>query len=205
MIKNKISKNWLNKQNRDIFIRSSKVQGDRSRSAYKLIEINNKFKFIKNNSCLLDLGSAPGGWSQVVRKEIVKGKILAVDLKFMENIKDVTFIKGDFRDSDVFKKILNFFYNKADVVLSDMAENTTGNKELDSYRTGELCLNSMELSKKILSNDGTFLSKIFMGSIFKEIYDKAKQNFKKVAIYKPLASKKESKETYIFCKGIKKI
>ena len=81
MIKNKISKNWLNKQNRDIFIRSSKVQGYRSRSAYKLIEINNKFKFIKNNSCLLDLGSAPGGWSQVVRKEIVKGKILAVDLK----------------------------------------------------------------------------------------------------------------------------
>tara|TARA_B100000029_G_scaffold43146_1_gene39992 strand:+ start:92 stop:706 length:615 start_codon:yes stop_codon:yes gene_type:complete len=204
-MKNKISKNWIIKQKRDIFVRSSKIQGYRSRSAFKLIEINNKFKFIKKNSYLLDLGSSPGGWSQVAKKEITKGKILAVDLKFMENIKDVIFIKGDFRNHDVFKKILNFFHNPADIILSDMAENTTGNKELDSYRTGELCLNAMELAKKILSSEGTFLSKIFMGSIFSDIHNKAKKYFKKVVIYKPLASKKESKETYIFCKGIKKI
>ena len=100
------------------------------------------------------------------------------------------------------KKIMLYFNNKIDVVLSDMAANTSGNKALDSYRTGELCLNAMNLSTKILSQDGVFLSKIFMGSIFQEINEIAKKNFKKVVKYKPLSSKKESKEIYIFCKGI---
>ncbi len=98
-----------------------------------------------------------------------------------------------------------YFNNKVDVVLSDMAENTSGNKTLDSYRTGELCLNAMSLAKEILSQNGVFLSKIFMGSIFREINEKAKKNFKNVIKYKPLSSKKESKEIYIFCKSILKI
>ena len=102
-------------------------------------------------------------------------------------------------------KIIAYFNNKIDVVLSDMATNTSGNKELDSYKTGELCLNAMNFAKKVLSRDGIFLSKIFMGSIFKEINEKAKKSFKKVVIYKPLSSKKESKEIYIFCKDILKI
>ena len=205
MKKNKISKNWLIKQNKDPFFRLSKIEGYRSRSAFKLIEMNKKFKFLKKNSSLLDLGSCPGGWSQVARKEIVKGKILAVDVKPMEKINSVDFINGDFCDVNIYKKIMLYFGNKIDVVLSDMATNTSGNKTLDSYKTGELCINAMNLAKKILSDDGVFLSKIFMGSIFKEINEKAKKNFKNVIRYKPLSSKKESKEIYIFCKGILKI
>ena len=205
MKKNKISKNWLIKQNKDPFFRLSKIQGYRSRSAFKLIEMNKKFKFLKKNSSLLDLGSCPGGWSQVARKEIVKGKILAVDGKPMEKINSVDFINGDFCDVSIYKKIMLYFGNKIDVVLSDMATNTSGNKTHDSYKTGELCINAMSLAKKILSDDGVFLSKIFMGSIFREINEKAKKNFKNVIRYKPLSSKKESKEIYIFCKGILKI
>ena len=205
MKKNKISKNWLFKKNRDPFFRQSKVQGYRSRSAFKLIEMNKKFKFLRKNSSLLDLGSFPGGWSQVASKEIKSGRILAVDIKMMEKIHNVDFIEGDFCENNTFEKIVNYFSNKADVVLSDMAVNTSGNKELDSYRTGSLCLKAMDLSKKILSNEGIFLSKIFMGSIFHEINDMAAKNFKKVIKYKPLSSKKESKEIYIFCKGVLKI
>ena len=130
---------------------------------------------------------------------------MAVDVKPMEKIDNVDFINADFTDDNVYKKIMLYFNNKIDVVLSDMAVNTSGNKALDSYRTGELCINAMSLAKKALVSDGVFLSKIFMGSIFKEIKEKAKKSFKDIVIYKPLASKKESKEIYIFCKGILKI
>ena len=205
MKKNKISKNWIRKQKKDQFFKESKIQGYRSRSAFKLIEMNEKFKFLKKNLSLLDLGSCPGGWSQVASKKITNGKILAIDIQDMEKINNVDFIKGDFRENEICKKITFHFSNKVDVVLSDMAANTTGNRSLDSYRTGELCLNAMNLSEKILNKDGIFLSKIFMGSIFKEINETAKKCFKKVIIYKPLSSKQESKETYIFCKGILKI
>ena len=123
----------------------------------------------------------------------------------MEKINNVDFIKGDFCDDIIYKKIMSYFKDKIDVVLSDMATNTSGNKDLDSYRTGELCLNAMNLAKKILSRNGVFLSKIFMGSIIKEIDDNAKKNFKTVIKYKPLASKKESKEIYIFCRGVLRI
>ena len=202
----KKSKNWLIKQKKDLFFRQSKIQGYRSRSAFKLIEMNKKFKFLKNNTSLLDLGSSPGGWSQVARQEIIRGKILAVDIKFMEKINNVDFIKGDFCKTETSEKIMVYFNNeKVDVVLSDMAVNTSGNKTQDSYRTGELCLNAMDFAKRILCNEGVFLSKIFMGSIFREINEKAKRCFKKVIKYKPLSSKKESNEIYIFCKGILKI
>ena len=205
MKKNKISKNWLIKQKRDPFFKLSKIKGFRSRSSFKLIEMNKKFKFLKQNTFLLDLGSCPGGWSQVASKEITKGRILSIDLKFMEKIDKVDFIQGDFLESNIYEKIIHYFNYKADVVLSDMAANTSGNKTLDSYRTGELCLGAMNLATKILSKDGVFLSKIFMGSIFNEINAKAKKTFKSVIKYKPLSSKKESKEIYIFCKGLIKI
>jgi len=203
--KNKISKDWLLRQSKDPFFKQSKIQGFRSRSAFKLIEMNQKFKFLKNNLSLLDLGSCPGGWSQVARKEIAKGKVLAVDIKPMKKIYNVDFIKGDFCEASTCEKIIFYFNNKVDIILSDMATNTSGNKALDSYRTGELCLNAMNLSRKILSQDGVFLSKLFMGSVFQEINDEAIKNFKKVVKYKPLSSKKESKEIYIFCKGILKM
>ena len=205
MKKNKISKKWLIKRNRDPYFRQSKILGYRSRSAFKLIEMNNKFNFLRKNTSLLDLGSSPGGWSQVARKEISKGKILAVDIKTMEKIDNVDFINGDFRNKEIHDKIISFFNNDLDVVLSDMSGNTSGNKNMDSFRTGELCLKAMYLAKEILSDDGIFLSKIFMGSIFLEINNMAKNYFKKVIKYKPLSSKKESKEIYIYCKGVLKI
>ena len=206
MKKNKTSKNWIIKQHRDPFFRQSKIQGYRSRSAFKLIEMNKKFKFLRKNVSLLDLGSCPGGWSQVASKEVVRGKILAVDIRHMEKIKNVDFINGDFYKNEIRDEIISYFNNKkADVVLSDMATNTSGVKTLDSYRTGDLCLRAMDLSKEVLSQDGIFLSKIFMGSIFQEINKMAKKYFKKAILYKPLSSKKESKELYIYCKGISKI
>jgi 23S rRNA (uridine2552-2'-O)-methyltransferase len=204
-LKKKISKNWLNKQKRDLFFKKSKIEGFRSRSVYKLIEMNKKFNFLKKNSSVLDLGSYPGGWSQIIKKEIKTGKILSVDIKPMQDIENVDFIKGDFSSNKTMNEIITYFKNKADVVLSDIAVSTTGNKSLDSFRTGELCIASMNLAIKILSSNGVFLSKLFMGSIFDEINKKAKENFKKVVIYKPLSSKKESKEIYIFCKGVLKI
>ena len=202
--KNKISKNWINKQKKDIYFKKSKAQGYRSRSAFKLIEMNNKFNFLKRNMLLLDLGSSPGSWSQVVSKIATNGKILAVDIKSMEKIKNVDFISGDFSDDETSKKIISHFKLKIDVVLSDMAVNTSGNKNLDSYKTGELCLKSMDLASKILNQNGVFLSKFFMGSIFKEIKEKANKCFKNVINYKPLSSKRESKEIYIYCKGVLK-
>ena len=182
MKKNKISKNWLIKQHKDPFFRQSKIQGYRSRSAFKLIEMNKKFEFLKKNTFLLDLGSSPGGWSQVATQKITKGKILAVDIKSMENIEDVNFLKGDLCDSVIYEKIFAYFNKKAE----------------------ELCLRAMDLAKKILHKDGVFLSKLFMGSIFIEIHKKANKYFQKVVKYKPLSSKKESKEIYIYCKGISK-
>ena len=204
MKKNKISKNWLNKQKKDIYFKKSKAQGYRSRSAFKLIEMNNKLKFLKRSILLLDLGSSPGGWSQVASKIISKGKILAVDIKPMEKIKNVDFIKADFSDDQTHKKIISHFKLKIDVVMSDMSVNTSGNKNLDSYKTGELCLKSMDLASQILNHDGVFLSKFFMGSIFQEIKTKARKYFRNVINYKPLSSKRESKEIYIYCKGILK-
>jgi len=195
----------VSEQKRDIYFKLSKTKGYRSRSAFKLIEMNQKFKFLKKNSLLLDLGSSPGGWSQVVSKEVTKGKILAVDIKTMEKINNVNFIKGDFCNDEIYQKITLHFNEKVDIILSDMASNTSGNKDLDSYRTGDLCLNAMNLAIKILKKDGVFLSKLFMGSIFTEIKEKALKCFEKVIVYKPVSSKKKSKEIYIFCKGILKI
>ena len=205
MKKKKISKNWLNKHKKDSFFKKSKIEGLRSRSAYKLIEMNKKFNFLKKNLSVLDLGSYPGGWSQIINKEIKIGKILSIDTKPMQKINNVDFIKGDFSANEVTDKIIAYFKGNADVVVSDIAVNTTGNKSLDSFRTGELCINAMDLAIKILSSNGVFLSKLFMGSIFDEINKKAKKNFKKVVVYKPLSSKQKSKEIYIFCKGILKI
>ena len=205
MKKNKISKNWLIKQKKDLYFIKSKIQGYRSRSAFKLIEMNKKFKFLRKNTSLLDLGSSPGGWSQVASREIRTGKILAVDIQPMERINNVDFLNGDFRKEEIHNKIKGYFNNNIDAVLSDMAANTSGNKSMDSYRTGELSMKAMYLAKEILSNDGIFLSKIFMGSIFLEINKMAKRYFKNVIKYKPLSSKKESKEIYIYCKGVLKI
>mgnify|MGYP001238286348 CR=1 FL=1 len=201
--RSKKSRTWVIKQHRDQFFKKSKVLGYRSRAAFKLIEINKKFNFIKKNSHILDIGSTPGGWSQVASKIVTKGKILAVDRVNMEKIKNVTFIQEDFLEDKTKIKILNFFRSKIDVIIADMAENTTGNKSLDSIRTNNLCMEVIKLSLKLLTEKGTLISKIFMGEDFLMVKDFAKRNFEKVDFFKPESSKSESKETYIHCSSLK--
>ncbi len=203
MKKNKISKNWINKQRRDIYVRKSKLEGYRSRAVYKLKEIDGKFKIIKNAMNIVDLGSAPGSWSQYLSEKSKNSKILSIDLKEVEDIFNVSHIVGDFLNEDNQVKLLNFFQDKLDLVVSDMAVNTTGNKSLDAISTGELSINAMNFSVKNLKKKGTFVSKIFMGSTFNEIVENGKKNFKEVKIFKPPSSRKDSKESFIICKNIR--
>ena len=203
MKKNKISKNWINKQKRDIYVRRSKVDGYRARSAYKLIEIDKKFKIFKNGMFILDIGAAPGSWSQYASKAIKNGKIISIDLKEISPIDNGIHIKGDFTEPDIQEKIKENLTKEFDVVMSDMAVNTTGVKNLDSIQTGELCKEAMTFSKKVISSKGYFISKIFMGSTFNEIVALGKKIFKEVKVFKPLSSRKESKESFIICKKIR--
>jgi 23S rRNA (uridine2552-2'-O)-methyltransferase len=199
----KKSRTWVIKQHRDQFFKKSRVLGYRSRAAFKLLEINKKFNFIKRNSNLLDIGSTPGGWSQIASKIITNGKILAVDLKPMEQIKNVIFFKNNFLEEKTQEKILNTFNSKIDIIISDMAENTTGNKSVDSIRTNNLCSTVIHFALKTLNNKGTLVCKLFMGEDFLEVKDLVKNNFKNVDFFKPESSRNESKETYIHCKGLK--
>ena len=203
MKKNKISKNWINKQRRDIYVRRSKVDGYRSRAAYKLIEIDEKFKVFKNGISVIDLGAAPGSWSQYLSKKIKYGKIVSIDLNKMEKVDNVVQILGDFNEEVNQTKIKNLFKSNVDVVLSDMAVNTTGNKNIDSIYTSELCKEAMLFSKKILKKDGKFISKIFMGSTFNEIITETKLIFKEFKVFKPKSSRKDSKESFIICKNLR--
>ena len=203
MKKNKISKNWINKQKRDIYVRKSKIEGYRSRAVYKLQEINNKFKIFKNGATVIDLGAAPGSWSQFVSKKFKNVNILTIDIKEIEKIKNTFHIKGDFTDPKFQNQIKEYFKNKVDIVLSDMAVNTTGNKDVDSIVTGELCIEAMNFAKEVLNINGQFVSKLFMGSTFKEIIQQAKKDFKETNIFKPLASRKDSKESFIICRFLR--
>ena len=203
MKKNKISKNWVNKQRRDIYVRQSKIDGYRARSVYKLIEIDEKFKIFKGGMCVIDIGAAPGSWSQYASKVVKSGKIVSIDLKEMEQIKNTIQIKGDFTETDIQNKIKNYLNSKSDVVMSDMAVNTTGIKNIDSIQTGELCKEAMIFSKNVISEKGFFISKIFMGGTFNEIVALGKKIFKEVKVFKPKSSRKNSKESFIICKKIR--
>ena len=185
MKKNKISKNWVNKQRRDIYVRQSKVDGYRARSAYKLIEIDEKFKIFKGGLAVVDIGAAPGSWSQYSSKVIKNGKLISIDLKKMEPIGNSLQIQGDFTESDVQDEIKNNLNTKVDVVLSDMAVNTTGIKNIDSIQTGELCKEAMLFAKDMIKENGYFISKIFMGGTFNEIVAEGKKYFKEDKVFKP--------------------
>ena len=199
----KKSRTWVIKQHRDQFFKKAKVLGYKSRAAFKLIELNKKFNFIKKNSNLLDIGSTPGGWSQVASKIITNGKIIAVDIMSMEKLDNVIFLNNDFSDEKIQKKIVKIFKDKINVIVSDMAENTTGNKTVDSIRTNSLCTDVINFSLKALTNKGSLVCKLFMGEDFLEVKNLAKKNFKNVDFFKPESSRSESKETYIICSLLK--
>ena len=175
----KSSKLWISRQNNDFYVKEAKAKGYRSRSAFKLIEINKKFKFLKNNLNIVDLGSAPGGWSQVCSEINKNGKNLSIDILEMEKIENIFFYKKDFNESDFFDFINNFFYqNKVDVVLSDMAVNTTGNKDLDAIKTNSIALDVVNLSRVILKTKSSLLVKIFSGKDENILVKNAKDSFK---------------------------
>ena len=203
MKKNKFSKNWIIKQKRDIYVKKSKLEGYRSRAVYKLQEINDKFKIIKNNILVIDLGAAPGSWSQYISRNFSKSKIISIDLKDIEPIKNLVHIKGDFTEEQQKKSIKSYFGKKVDLVVSDMAVNTTGNKSVDSLVTGELCIEAMNFAIELLNKKGNFISKLFMGSSFNEIVAFGKKTFKQVDIFKPPSSRKDSKENFIICRNLR--
>ena len=203
MKKNKFSKNWVIKQRRDTYVKQSKIDGYRARSAYKLKEIDEKFKIFKGGMTVIDIGAAPGSWSQYVSKIVKSGKLISIDLKEMDLIEKTIQIKGDFTDHEVQNEIKNHTKDKVDAVISDMAVNTTGIKNIDSIQTGELCKEAMIFSKKIILRDGYFISKIFMGGTFNEIVAEGKKIFKEVKVFKPKSSRKDSKESFIICSKLR--
>ena len=203
MKKNKISKNWVNKQRRDIYVRQSKVDGYRARSAYKLIEIDEKFKIFKGGLSVIDIGAAPGSWSQYAFRAAKSGKLISVDLKKMEPIGNSVQIQGDFTEEKTQEEIKKNINGKVDVVMSDMAVDTTGIKNIDSIQTGELCKEAMLFAKDLMKDNGYFISKIFMGGTFNEIVAEGKKYFKEVKVFKPKSSRKDSKESFIICRKIR--
>ena len=195
MKKNKISKNWVNKQRRDIYVRQSKVDGYRARSAYKLIEIDEKFQIFKGGLSVIDIGAAPGSWSQYALKASKSGRLISIDLKKLEPIGNSIKIKGDLTEKKTQEEIKKNLSDKGDVVMSDMAVDTTGIKNVDSIQTGELCKEAMFFAKDLMKDNGYFISKIFMGGTFNEIVAEGKKYFKEVKVFKPKSSRKDSKES----------
>ena len=203
MKKNKISKNWVNKQRRDIYVRQSKVDGYRARSAYKLMEIDEKFKIFKGGLSVIDIGAAPGSWSQYAMKTAKSGKLISIDLKKMEPIGNSVQIQGDFTEEKTQEEIKKNINGKVDVVMSDMAVDTTGIKNIDSIQTGELCKEAIFFAKDLMRENGYFISKIFMGGTFNEIVAEGKKYFKEVKVFKPKSSRKDSKESFIICRKVR--
>ena len=202
----KSSKLWILRQNNDFYVKEAKARGYRSRSAFKLIEINKKFKFLKNDLNILDLGSAPGGWSQVCSEINKNGKTLSIDILDMDKIDNVSFHKKNFNDTNFFDFVNNFFENnKVDIVLSDMAVNTTGNKDLDAIKTNSIALDVVNLSRIILKPKSSLLVKIFSGKDENILIKNAKDSFKSIERIKPDSSRKESREMYLLCSDLKTI
>lgn len=198
------STRWLKRQLNDPFVAKSKLDGYRSRAAYKLIEINNKFQILKAGTNVVDLGAAPGGWSQVAAKIIksdaqgAKNKLIAIDLLPIEGIGGVISFEKDFYEEDAKDLIIDSLNGQlADVVLSDMAANTTGHSQTDHIRIMDLCENALIFALKILKPGGHFVAKIFRGGAEGNLLEMVKHNFKKVKHFKPESSRKESSEFYL--------
>ena len=190
------SKDWLNRNKRDFYVKKAKKQGYLSRAAYKLIEIENKFHIITNSNNILELGAAPGGWSQVALEINPKIEITAIDVLDLKiNHPQINFYKDDFLDFDYSKK-----ENYYDLILSDIAPNTTGHQSTDHLRIATMLFDIIELLDKVLINNGSFITKIWKGSEEKEVINKLKKKFKFVSYFKPDSSRKDSAEIFIIAR-----
>ena len=190
------SKQWLRRHVTDAYVRKAKEQGYRSRAAFKLLELDERESFLKPGATVIDLGAAPGGWSQVAAQKVGRGgKVIAIDILEMAPISGVTVLKGDFREAlpeDV----------KADVILSDVSPNLSGIANVDQARSLELSLAAIELCRKALKPDGVFVAKVFQGEAFDEFRERLRAAFAKVKVIKPAASRGESRETYAVARGL---
>ena len=190
------SKDWLNRNKRDFYVKKAKKQGYLSRAAYKLIEIENKFHIITNSNNILELGAAPGGWSQVALEINPKIEITAIDVLDLKiNHPQINFYKDDFLDFDYSKK-----ENYYDLILSDIAPNTTGHQSTDHLRIATMLFDIIELLDKVLTNNGSFITKIWKGSEEKEVINRLKKKFKFVSYFKPDSSRKDSAEIFIIAR-----
>lgn len=193
---------WLHRQLNDIYIKKAKIDGYCSRAAYKLLEINKKFNILKTNTKIVDLGAAPGGWTQVASKLLNnKGLIVAVDLLPLKvSPENAIILQGDFLKEDTINKIKSSLNGKADVILSDMAPNTTGSKDLDHLRILTLIEMAIKFSKQVLVQNGSLIIKVFQGGLEQELFKQISSSFKEVKYFKPNACRKESKEVYLIAK-----
>ena len=192
------SKRWINRQLRDLYVKRANSDGYRSRAAYKLLEIDDKFHLIKNAKCIVDLGAAPGGWCQVLSQvSDDDAKIVAVDLVEFAHVNRVRHIVGNFEDKETQAKILDYAGCKFDLIVSDMAPSTIGHRQSDHLRIMRLVEDASYFAQNNLKNGGSFVAKIFQGGEEKHLTDTLKQNFKKVSFFKPKSSRKESAEIYI--------
>ena len=196
------STRWLQRQLNDPYVAQAKRDGFRSRAAYKLIEIDQKYRFLRSGRNVIDLGAAPGSWSQVALSKLgLSGKLVGIDLLDIHRLPRAEFIKGDFFDTGLQKQIKDFIGGKADVVLSDMAANTTGNKQVDHLRTMALCEGAFEFAIDSLKMGGTFIAKTFQGGTEPLLLKRIKQHFRLVRHFKPKSSRQESPEMYLIAVG----
>ena len=195
---------WRKSQTEDFFIRDSKRKGLRSRSVYKLQEIDQRFKIFKNVQSVIDIGSCPGGWSVYSRKKIKSGIILAIDINEMEPIEGVTFIQGSIDDEMIQKDSLKKNdQKKFGLIISDMSPNKTGNKVSDQYTFYNIADSELEFSQNVLISKGTLVMKVFMGLGFEEFKSDLNEVFERVSFFKPKSSRQESRETYVIAKNIR--
>ncbi len=198
------STKWLQRQINDPYVKEAQKRGYRSRAAFKILEINEKFNIFKKGYKVLDLGSAPGGWSQIIVNIVGDNNVLATDILKMEPILGVKFVQKNFLEDDAKDMLINEMNGqKYNVVVSDMAANTTGDKKTDNLRTSNLVENALDFATKVLKNDGSFIAKVFQGGAEKPIFDKLKANFKVVKHFKPESSRKDSVEMYVIAKGFR--
>ncbi len=193
---------WYSEKKREHFYKQAKKEGYRARSAYKLKQIQKKFNIIKTGDLVLDLGCAPGGWSQVAKELVGKnGKVIGVDILPVKKIDDITFIKGDMTKDNTINNIKEIICeNKVDTVLSDMSPDISGNYDMDQARSIYLCTKALETAEIFLKKDGIFVCKAFEGRDINDFIEKLKTKFKSIKRFSPKASRKSSSEIYIIAK-----
>lgn len=205
MGRSKSSQRWLKEHFDDPFVKMAKQKGYRSRATFKLLEIQEKDQLIKPGMIVVDLGAAPGGWSEVARKIVgEKGHVIALDILPMEDISGVEFIQGDFSEPEIFEKLLNMIDNrKVDLVISDIAPNISGMTEVDQPKTIYLAELALDFAQSVLKTGGAFLVKVFQGEGFDSYLKQIRKTYSKVQIRKPQASRPRSKEVYLLGRGFK--